>query len=210
MNTQSEAWEGEFGNAYTARNRVDWQKRVPFWSDILYRTGARSILEVGCNAGWNLTAIRRAAPWARPIGIDINPRAIMKACTAGHDAWLDTIGNRADINADCYELVFTAGVLIHVPPQELEQTMRDIVRASNRWVLAIEYGAEREEEILYRGRPGLLWKRPFGELYQAMGLKPVWVPYVLGPDQGFDNCTVYLLEKPVPAQVDPDPTMGIR
>lgn len=210
MNEQSEAWAGEFGNAYTARNRVDWQKRVPFWSDILHRTGARSILEVGCNAGWNLTAIKRAAPWARSVGSDINPRAIMKAWCAGHEAWLDTIGNRADINTDCYELVFTAGVLIHVPPGAIEQTMRDIVRTSNRWVLAIEYGAEREEEITYRGRQAMLWKRPFGEMYEALGLKLSGPAYVLGPDQGFDNCTVYLLEKPVPQQIYHDPTAGIR
>ena len=198
MTEQAKEWAGEFGDAYTARNRVDWQKRVPFWNSILNRTGARSILEVGCNAGWNLTAIRRAAPWARAVGIDVNPNAIRRACVAGHDAWLQSSKERADICEGLYELVFTAGTLIHIPQPDLEGTMRDIVRASNRWVLAVEYGSEVPEEITYRGRPSMLWKRTFGAMYERLGLKLAGQPFVLGPAQAFDNCTVYLLEKPCP------------
>ena len=200
MTEQARQWAGEFGNGYTARNRVDWQKRVPFWSGVLERTGARSILEVGCNAGWNLTAIKKAAPWVRAIGIDVNLVAVILAKTAGVEAWNDPNGPSPNpLNSPGrYELVFTAGVLIHIPQPELEQTMRDIVQASNRWVLAVEYGAEQEEEIIYRGRQDLLWKRPFGAMYERLGLKLVGLTYVLGPDQGFDNCTVYLLEKPCP------------
>ena len=44
-------WSGEFGNQYTARNRVNWQERVPFWEQIIDRTSAKTFLDVGCNAG---------------------------------------------------------------------------------------------------------------------------------------------------------------
>ena len=52
-------WEGEAGQAYTQRNRVDWEARLPFWRHILEQTNAQSFLEVGVNAGWNLRAIRQ-------------------------------------------------------------------------------------------------------------------------------------------------------
>ena len=50
-------WSGEFGEEYLKRNRVDWRKRIPFWKDVIDMTGARSVFELGCNAGWNLSAI---------------------------------------------------------------------------------------------------------------------------------------------------------
>ena len=189
-------WAGEFGDSYTARNQIDWRKRVPFWSRVMADTGARSILEVGCNAGWNLTAIKTSSPWTRAVGIDVNAKALRQADSAGLKVWKETIDQVVDGQEGLYEMVFTTGVLIHISKPQLEQTMRDIVKASARWVLAIEYGAEAEEEILYRGQPNMLWKRPYGAMYASMGLRPVGPFYVLGPDQGFDNCTVYLMEKP--------------
>ena len=41
-------WAGTFGNDYTARNRVDWHARIPFWESALEFTAANAILEVGC------------------------------------------------------------------------------------------------------------------------------------------------------------------
>ena len=57
-----QVWSEDFGDAYTARNRVDWIGRKPFWKKILDITGARSVFEFGCNASWNLSAIRRVYP----------------------------------------------------------------------------------------------------------------------------------------------------
>ena len=197
MTTQQEAlWAGDFGLNYTKRNMVDWRKRVPFWKDIMDRTGARSVLEVGCNAGWNLTALQQAAPWCSPRGLDINTPAIAKAGAAGLKGYVGTAKDALPNWAGDFELVFTAGVLIHVSPEDIDQMMKNIVTLSNRWVLAVEYESEAEAEVLYRGEKDMLWKRPFGRLYQDMGLRLVGPQYVVGPDQAFDNCTVSLLEKP--------------
>lgn len=196
MSEQSEAWGEEFGDNYNKRNRVDWRRRIAFWSLVLERTGARSILEVGCNAGWNMTAIKKSAPWTRVAGSDVNHEALRLATAAGLEVWPEDITAHEGMGEGLYELVFTAGVLIHIREPELEKAMRAIVRKSNHWVLAIEYGSDYVEEIIYRGQPNMLWKRPFGKMYEAMGLKLAAQPYVLTPEQGFDNCTVYLLEKP--------------
>ena len=199
---QQEFWAGAGGDAYTARNRVDWRRRRQVWRDIMLDTGARSVLEIGCNAGWNLTAIKEQAPWARAEGVDMNRTAVLMAtlagCQATPGAMPEVFGPALDVDdpPGLYELVFTAGVLIHVDPEDLEETMRQIVVLSSRWVLAIEYEAEAEEEITYRGEQGLLWKRPYGKLYEAMGLRHVRMPWPIGKDLGFDNCTAHLMEKP--------------
>lgn len=191
---QQEWWAGAGGDAYTERNRVNWRARVPFWHRVIEFTGARSVYEFGCNAGWNLSAIRRYSPDVRCHGHDINVHAAERARAAGLDVSNSTFG--IDRLEDTYDLVFTAGVLIHIPPADLESFMRGVMRLSAQYVLAIEYEAPTEEEIEYRGEGGLLWKRPYGELYEKLGLRLTlcaqnW-PELVG---GFDNCTAWLMEK---------------
>lgn len=187
----AEFWAGEFGAAYTARNRVDWRKRIPFWREVIELTGARSVFEFGCNAGWNLSAIRRAFPDVKTYGCEINERARLQAQICGHrvlnaGTWISQDDNGT------VDLSFTAGVLIHIAPEDLEKTMRDLVETSAQYVLAVEYAADKEEEVEYRGHAGKLWRRPFGEMYQELGLKLVkeWPA-----GEGFDNCTAWLLTK---------------
>jgi pseudaminic acid biosynthesis-associated methylase len=186
MNEQQQFWAGEFGDEYVRRNQVDWRARIPFWSRVIEITGARSAHEVGCNCGWNLSAIQRVDPHINQSGNDVNWTAIAQAQSAG---LLALHGENAISNA---ELVFTAGVLIHVAPADLKPLMQKIVDASYRYVLAVEYESEQEEEVEYRGHTGKLWRRPFGKLYEDLGLKLVGE---IKNAPGFDNCTAWLLEK---------------
>ena len=189
----ADLWAGGFGQAYTARNRVDWQKRVPFWNAIMTATGAETVLEVGCNAGWNLRAIREAAPAVTVAGIDVNPVAIAEAQADGLNAAL-LPATSLSLSGE-FDLALTAGVLIHIPPQDLGDVMDRIIQASRRYVLAVEYAADTETEVLYRGHSAALWKRPFGAMYEAKGLKMIDQGFVSKAD-GFDDCTYWLLEKP--------------
>src|SRR5258708_33114652 len=80
MNEQEQFWSGTFGDEYTKRNRVDWRARIPFWHDIMKFTGARSVYEVGCGAGWNLSAIEEASPHKVKLsGCEINSVAARQA-----------------------------------------------------------------------------------------------------------------------------------
>jgi pseudaminic acid biosynthesis-associated methylase len=191
---QEEFWKGDFGRDYTARNRVDWRARVPFWRGILEATGAKSILEVGCNAAWNLRALREVNP-LHPLltlyGMDINHNAVEEARAVGFPIFLASAMSLRPMNLRGFDLVFTAGVLIHIAPADLEQVMREIIWASNRYVLAVEYAADEEQEISYRGHAERLWKRPFGKLYEALGLKLI----AEGEAQGFDRCHYWLMSK---------------
>ena len=192
MNEQEQFWSGEGGTSYTARNRVDWRARIPFWHDIMKFTGARSVYEVGCNAGWNLSAIREAAGHHVGLhGCEPNWQAFQQASTAGLSVLPSALSVGDEIHASVYELVFTAGVLIHVSPENLPAMMRSVIESSTHYVLAIEYAAEQEEMIEYRGQPNLLWKRPYGKLYEDMGLKLLYT----GEATGWDRATYWLLEK---------------
>lgn len=197
VNQQEQFWSGSEGDAYLARNRVRWHDRASFWASILDITKAQNILEVGCNAGWNLRAINHVhgLGWQSLTGVDINAAALQEAQATLTGCFLQMPANAV---GDFYQhnqqdLVFTAGVLIHVGPDELEATMRSIIQASRRYVLAIEYAAEKEEGVLYRGHTERLWRRPFGKLYEALGLAEV-ASGDAGP--GFDRCTYWLLRKP--------------
>lgn len=196
MTEQSQWWAGPAGEAYTARNRVEWLRRWDFWYAIIRRTRARSVYEVGTNAGWNLSAIRHVSTrmLSTVYGCDINPIAVGQARAAGLDVYQgDALEALANFQQPTFDLVFTCGVLIHIPPQTLPAVMGSIVRASAHFVLAVEYEGD-ETMVEYRGERDRLWRRHYGKLYEDMGLKLVESGQV-GPKDGFDNCTWWLLEK---------------
>lgn len=192
MNGMTEFWQGPFGSAYTTRNRVAWGNRIPFWRGVLDQSCARSVCEVGTNAGWNLSAIKYADQFVQTYGCEVNPVAHAQALRAGLRVELqDGETYLRGIDSE-FDLVFTAGVLVHVAPDDLERTMKAIVNASANCVLAVEYDAPAEEEVEYRGHAGRLWKRPYGALYQQMGLSLVCK---IDRPEGFDRCTAWMLRK---------------
>jgi hypothetical protein len=179
-------WTREGGNEYHKRNWVDWRKRIPFWYQVIEKTGARSVLELGCGPGWNLSAIHRKHPDVVLGGVEINYSAINMAKSAGLGVATEPL-----FDAD---LTFTVGCLIHIPRDELEGVMQSMIDNSFKYVLSVEYESVAEEEIEYRGQNGLLWKRPYGQMYEALGLNEIGFGRV-GPDDGFDDCIWRLLEK---------------
>ena len=191
MNAQEQFWAGDFGSEYLKRNRVRWEDRVPFWRQILAITQCRSVLDVGCNAGWNQRAIRAVDRTIVTTGCDINADAMFEAREDGLDVRLASLYSTGNLFCEKFDLVATTGVLIHVPPRDLREAMLNISVSSKRWVLAVEYDAPKEEEVLYRGNAERLWKRPFGALYQQMGLELI----ADSEAEGFDRCRAWLMVK---------------
>lgn len=186
-------WASEFGDAYTERNQVDPAERLPFWRSIISKTQPDGVLEVGCNRGHNLLAIRECKPDARLIGIDVNEKALMEASEAGIESAFNMPAIEAGV---CFweiaDLSFTCGVLIHIPPAKLNETMASILLTSKKYVLAVEYDDTEEVEVEYRGFSDRLWRRPYGKLYEDLGCRLI----ESGPAEGFDQCTYWLLRVP--------------
>ncbi len=189
-NEQEAHWATTPGDSYTARNRVDWRARIPFWRDILALTHARSAAEIGANAGWNLLAMRELDPTMRLAGVDVNASAVGEARTEGLNVVLANAAAAREQAGEA-DLAFTCGVLIHIAPENIESTMQDVISCSRRWVLAVEYADDKETEVEYRGLKGRLWRRPFGALYEGLGLKLM----LEGEAEGFDDCHYWLFSK---------------
>lgn len=191
---QTEAfWAGNFGNEYLSRNRVEPASRKEFWASAMEFCTPTTVLEVGCNRGHNLIAIQSIDTSIETAGIDINVAAVNEARSQGVSAEVcSALEVASKFGHRSKDLVFTSGVLIHVDPKELERVMRNIVDTSARYVLAIEYMAAKEEAIDYRGHADKLWRRPFGKLYQDLGMRLISE----GEAAGFDQCQYALLEHP--------------
>lgn len=197
---EEDFWAGSFGNDYHARNRVDWRKRIKFWSQILDLTGARSVWEWGCGPGWNLSAMQVCQaywdetdvyrPWApRVYGTECNESAVDQALSAGL-----AVENSLPYKHEVFELTCTVGALIHVNPDDVRAVMRDLIDYSCDYVLAVEYESPQLREIEYRGYKNKLWSMPYSKIYEDMGLKKVMAA---DAGDGFDNCTATLLRKTV-------------
>jgi pseudaminic acid biosynthesis-associated methylase len=192
MTDTNQLWSGSFGNAYHDRNRVDWKARVPFWQSAIEYTTPASVFELGCGPGWNLMAIAECAPATDLFGADLNLSAVNEARSQGFEVQQATEHGIAGMYpSGSMDLVATCGCLIHVPPAQLEGVMRSLVDLSARYVLAVEYDADTEEEVEYRGVKGALWKRPYGALYMGLGLRLI----SFGEADGFNACHYYLMEK---------------
>lgn len=193
-----ELWGGDFGNAYVERNAEAARGRQPFWQMILSEFPVRSVLEVGCNVGGNLRWIADLVPSRQVYGVDINEQALarLRQTLPGVNA-VYAPARALPFRDRWFDLVFTAGVLIHQPVEVLPVVMAEIVRTSGRYVLCMEYYADELTEVPYRGHSGALWKRDYGGYYQELFpeltlRKTGFLPREAG---GWDDVTYWLFEK---------------
>lgn len=168
-----DAWSGEFGDRYTQRNAATGDAvrgRVRVWSQIFQRMQLdlpKSILEVGPNLGLNLRALPAVAEldlWAIEPNASARDRLVADKVIAP-DHLMAGFGHEIPLADGAVDMAFTSGVLIHVDPSLLEQTMREIHRVSNKYVYCAEYFAPGPESVPYRGESDLLFRNDFGSLY---------------------------------------------
>ena len=191
-------WQGDFGDAYTERNREAGEGRLPFWQDVLTGLSVSRVLEVGCNRGGNLRWLHTLLPASGVFGVDVNASALgrlRQAHPVVNAVWARAL--ELPFRDEFFDLVFTTGVLIHQPPADLPGVMDEIVRCSRRYVLAGEYFAETLTEVPYRGETGALFKADFGGLYQARfpTLRLIRNGFLPRDASGFDDVTWWLFEK---------------
>jgi pseudaminic acid biosynthesis-associated methylase len=190
-------WSGEFGDAYVDRNSVEVPERSEFWRGVLARFPTQSVLEVGCAHGENLRHLSQLLAPHEVWGVDLNASALAavpQVAPGTNAAW--ALARDLPFRDRFFDMVFTVGLLIHMPEGTLDTVMREIVRCSRRWVLCGEYQSDKTVDINYRDRPGILFKRDYGRLYQDV------VPELalresgyLERDQGFDRVTYWIFER---------------
>jgi pseudaminic acid biosynthesis-associated methylase len=198
---QEQLWAGEFGNDYIARNRdialVDSNRAL--FDKILSRTqGVTSAIEFGANIGNNLHAILDLFPETELHSVEINATAAAEiqawgGATVEVASLLDFEPTRQ------WDLSFTKGVLIHLPPDALPGVYDKLVAASARYVMVCEYYSPTPVEVTYRGHEHALFKRDFaGEIMDAhpeLRLVDYGFTYHRDPQHPLDDSTWFLMEK---------------
>ena len=190
-------WAGDFGDAYIERNADAGAAREPFWRDVLDGLDVRSALEVGCNVGPNLRWLQELLDPAAVFGVDVNQEALARVRTTLPRVNAVTASARELPFRDrAFDLVFTTGVLIHLPPAIVPLAMGEIVRCSRRYVFCGEYYSDELTEVPYRGEEGALFKRDFGDLYQQLFPELSLLRRGrVGQEVGFDDVTWWLFER---------------
>lgn len=192
-----ELWAGPFGDEYVDRNADAYDRRGPFWTDLVERYGFSSALEVGCNVGGNLQWLTELIPGGQVLGVDVNRKAIQLLHQRLPTADAIVGPARALPFRDCYaDLVFTMGVLIHQPDSTLPLVMAEMVRCSKRYVLCGEYFGDEATEVPYRGHDGALFRRDYGGLFAELFPELTLAEQgFLGRDEGWDDITWWLFER---------------
>jgi SAM-dependent methyltransferase len=111
------------------------------WLTELIAMDPNSVFEVGCSFGPNLFILQNELPNLKVYGIDISEDAIS---TGRKELGLDCIGlgSAYDIpHPDrAFDLVFTSGVLQHLPFPDVVQALNELGRVSNRFIAFLESG----------------------------------------------------------------------
>ena len=155
------------------------------------------MLEVGCGQGGNLLPLSQILPARLVWGIDINEAALLRARTNAPGVNV-VYGSARELpfRDATFDLVFTTGVLIHQPDDQLPLVMDEMVRSSARYVLIGEYHAEDPTELQYRGLTGVLFKRNYGRLFlERFPSLVIRREGFLDVEDGFDRVTFQMFEK---------------
>ncbi len=143
---------------YTEDNENNFQEKVvEFIFHISLIFGARRILEVGCNVGNNLKSF---PPYYDVHGLDLNKKALAKAKRSFPDFKFEEGSILKMPYDDAYfDLVFTRGVLIHIPKSDMPLAISELLRVSKKWICNMEYFGEDGKMIKWRRGDNLLWYR---------------------------------------------------
>ena len=202
---QDAFWTDEYAEDYRSKNsEFDNELGRKGWAKILEKADLieKTYLEVGCNIGRNLDQLSLLDPELTPSAIEINSKAL-DYVRSRHALQRSFCGpaQEASFPGAFFELVFTCGVLIHVPPEDLLDVMKKMHGWTSKYIVIAEYFNRTPVSIEYQGRPNLLFKRDFGAMFaDSFDVRLVDYGFLWGKifdAAGFDDITWWLFEKNV-------------
>lgn len=155
--------------------------------DVLKTLEFKSILEVGCGFGRILKLVNNNFKLERVVGIDISNDQLENAKKYIGDGKVKlhqgTIYN-LDFPDSSFDLVLTSEVLMHVPPNKITAAMKELVRASKKHVVNMEFYKKDFKGNLAEHN----WTHDYPELYKEVGhdVKAVEID---------NDQTIFLVEK---------------
>jgi spore coat polysaccharide biosynthesis protein SpsF len=138
-------------------------------------------------------------PDAKINAVEINEKAVAALRKL---SWINEVHHGSFIEQtfpDAADFTFTAGVLIHINPDQLPKAYEALYASSRHYVMICEYYNPTPVTIPYRGHDDRLFKRDFaGEmlnLYPDLKLIDYGFCYHRDPKFPMDDLNWFLMEK---------------
>lgn len=198
---QEKFWATDFGNEYPDRNEGETliASNIALFSKILRSAPTvKSVAELGCNIGLNLSALNRMNRQFDLRGYEINESAAKAAIDQKMAEIVNTTITETLASDKKFDLTFTKGVLIHINPEKLDAVYENLYALSSRYIMVCEYYNPSPVAIEYRGHKDRLFKRDFaGELISKYNLRLLDYGFNYHRDPYFtnDDTTWFLMEK---------------
>ena len=178
VNKQSSHWSGDFGTKYIERNYFDTKELDRQYKKVFGITRTElneafigklnrniKILEVGCNVGNQLLLLQQMG-FKNLYGIEINKKAVEAAQKRTKDSnIINGLAQDIPFKEGFFDLVFTAGVLIHINPKDIKKVMSEMYRCASKYIWGYESYSDKYEKVNYREKNNLYWKTDFSELF---------------------------------------------
>jgi len=200
---QEDFWKNKITESYVEDNSA-FDERLGFvaWERILAKVDKfeiSSYLDCGSNIGRNIAFLKEVLPNTEANIIELAKEPYSK-CLADFQIEKSFLGPIKDAKFDKkFDLVFTNGVLIHVNPDDLLESMGRMFEMSSRYILIGEYFNRTPVMIEYRGENDKLFKRDFGKLFiEIFDCNLIDYGFLWGHEfdaAGFDDITYWLFEK---------------
>lgn len=130
-----------------------------------------SICELGCNLGRNLYYLEKEG-YESLVGTDVNSKAIekMNIIYPGILQNVDMynlpleyfLGKTSD---NSFNLIFTMGVLMHIPDGLLYSVIKSMIRVSNKYIMIFELEKKRKTKSNYH------WDRRYRHIFEVLKAK---------------------------------------
>ncbi|WP_276253307.1 pseudaminic acid biosynthesis-associated methylase [Halomontanus rarus] len=171
-------WTGEVGLQYTERNPQTVEEleelreeqygisQTELYEEIIgdFERDIQ-ILEVGSNVGVQLRCLRKLG-FENLYGLDVQSFAIKKS--REHAPTIPAVvgeGSHLPFADESFDLIFTNGCLITIPPNLIDAVQAEIVRCSKKYVMGQEFHSDKYIAIDSEHDDQLYWKTNFCERY---------------------------------------------
>jgi len=120
----------------------------------------QSVLDVGCGRGRLASLLAKVLPKAHYTGIDVGEEQCKATQQVRPDGTLYQSALQDFDTRHTYDLVLASEVLMHIPPNEIEQAVEQLFKLSSKWIVTIDWTQPLRDETAYWN-----WRHDYAGLY---------------------------------------------
>ena len=167
---------------------------VSFIIDFIQKLEPKKVMEIGCNYGREL---KKLEGLAQLYGVDSNEKMVEFAKQYVKGKFLKADVCELPYGNSTMDLVYTDGLLSHLPPEKVYEAVKEIVRVSKKYVLFVEYCGTRQSKNNVYNCKKFTWIHDYNRLVSTID---AFVNYNQNIFLGSDLYHVILLKKSLPSK----------